>query len=203
MPRIFNRRSFLHTIIGAAPLVGALSIVGSARAQGAGARHTGVSDNDYIEAARVPWRVTVDQSGYGRQPWEVATGTSDSDPVDAVGFGRGSRGREGSAAPATPQWTGRYDSDSGDQGGYGRGSGATQPQPQPGYTGVTDQDPSDRSGYGRGGATQQGGYTGVTDADPSDRSGYGRGAQAAGRTGLTDSDGGAGGDRAGYGRTGR
>ncbi len=95
--------------------------------------------------------------------------------------------------------TGITDRDPSDPSGRGRG---TSGHPQ---TGVTDSDPTDPVGGGRG--TTGGhrpGYTGVTDSDGgagADRGGYGRGSQGGGQyTGVTDSDSGAGADRGGYGR---
>jgi hypothetical protein len=98
-----------------------------------------------------------------------AAQTTDSDPGDPVGRGRGGGGVTDSD-PTDPR---------------GRGRGGTR------SSGTTDRDPSDPIGRGRGGSggTSGGGGTrsGVSDSDPSDPGGNGRG-NTAGRSNCSDSD---------------
>ncbi len=94
----------------------------------------------------------------------AALQTTDSDPSDPVGRGRGGRG-------------GVTDSDPTDPVGRGRG--------RSGRTGVTDRGPTDPIGNGRGGS----GRTGATDRDPTDPIGNGRGGNRGGaRSNCSDND---------------
>jgi hypothetical protein len=94
-----------------------------------------------------------------------ATQTTDSDPSDPVGRGRG--GTSG----------GTTDRDPSDPVGRGRGGTST-----PG-TGFTDNDPTDRGGHGTGRSAR----SGCSDRDPSDPSANGRGCRTQGNSGTTDS----------------
>jgi hypothetical protein len=94
----------------------------------------------------------------GRGRGGARTGVTDSDPSDPVGRGRGTSG--GARAGVT-------DSDPGDPIGRGRGGnrgGQSQPR------GVTDSDPGDPIGRGRGGDRG----SRCSDSDPSDPVGNGR-----------------------------
>ena len=98
--------------------------------------------------------------------------TSDRDPSDPIGRGRGGG-------------SGVTDNDPSDPVGRGRGGnrgGSTQ------RSGVTDGDPSDPIGNGRGGG-RGGTRTGITDSDPTDPVGNApRGHRERGATGCSDSD---------------
>ena len=147
--------------------------------------------------------------------------TTDSDPTDLPGLGRGGgRTTDRDTGPgADPIGRGRgsaprqavcSDSDAGDPQGRGRrchryandidDRGMDREPPR---TGITDNDRgspnADMEGRGRGGPGNRP-QTGYTDHDPSDPAGNGRGgAGGPPYTGHTDAD---PGDRAGYGRGG-
>jgi hypothetical protein len=101
--------------------------------------------------------------------------TTDRDPSDPIGRGRGGSG---------PARSGLTDGDPGDPIGNGRGGnrGGTR-------TGITDADPSDPGGNGRGGNRTAG--TGCSDSDPTDRGGYGRSCRPSGGGGGNGGGGGA------------
>lgn len=176
--RKLNRRSFLRQVAGGGFAAGAVALDGGQARAGQTGPYTGITDNDSGAYA--------DNAGHGRGPGGNAwgqppqtTGVTDSDPMDAVGNGRG------------PIGSGYSDSDSGayaDPSGHGRNRNAQPPQ-----TGVTDSDPTDWSGEGRGTAGARGerprlvrpdgtpvDYTGITDNDSGDTrdpAGYGRGSR--------------------------
>lgn len=109
--------------------------------------------------------------------------TTDRDPSDPIGRGRGSSG--GTRSGVT-------DSDPSDPIGNGRGGnrgssgGATR-------TGVTDGDPTDPIGHGRGGNRGGSGgsaaRSGCSDSDPSDPGGNGRNCRSGGGGGSSGSGG--------------
>ena len=174
--RSISRRSFFGRVTGGLAAAGTF---GAAAGRAAALQQT---DQD---------RFIADQPGQGQG---VRSGTTDSDPVDAPGNGRGNARAAGTAKPPerAPQQPFLDDN--------------VRAAP----TGTTDQDPSDPARYGRGATPQtapanpysdqeqqrQAG-TGVTDSDPTDRVGFGRSPR---QTGCSDSDAGINRDPSGSGR---
>lgn len=146
-----NRRSFLSKVAGAAAVMGGATIFISTEAE---ARRTGITDQDSRDTAGhgrgrtgLTDRDSRDVAGNGRYG---SGGVSDgdrgrgSDPT-----GRGVRGH--------PRGTTDNDPTDGGGRGRGGGTGRTDSDPTDasgrGQTGRTDSDPTDGSGRGRGGRT--------------------------------------------------
>ncbi|MEQ1510016.1 MAG: twin-arginine translocation signal domain-containing protein [Sphingopyxis sp.] len=149
-----DRRSFLSTVAGAAALMGGSALFISGEAEARRRRTSGITDQDSRDQAGngrgrtgLTDRDSRDVAGNGRYGNNGVSdgdrgrgsdptgrgvrghprGTTDSDPTDGSGRGRGGG-------------TGRTDSDPTDSSGRGQ-------------TGRTDSDPTDGSGRGRGGRT--------------------------------------------------
>jgi hypothetical protein len=97
--------------------------------------------------------------------------TTDRDPTDPIGRGRGTSGGVTDRDPGDPIGRGR-----GTSGGSGGGNN------QGTRTGVTDSDPTDPIGHGRGGGGSGGSAarSGCSDSDPSDPAGNGRNCRSGG-----------------------